>query len=155
MDADVGRVRFLRVDHGGIPGFGATPSFIPVEAVTSVGDEVRVDRSAAVVAEAPCYDPDVVDLAHSRAVDYYGRLSGYYGVPLYLTRERAVVGQTLAIPEAFLREVAAEDAREFPDAVAALRPVIRVAGPRISRAGQPTTDAAICNHWLMHGDRMA
>jgi sporulation protein YlmC with PRC-barrel domain len=87
VDPDRGKVRFLRVEHGGILGFGATPSFIPVEAVDRVVDEVHVDVSAGAVARAPRYDPDVVDLADARAVDYYGSVYGYYGYPPFWTLE--------------------------------------------------------------------
>jgi sporulation protein YlmC with PRC-barrel domain len=87
VDDDAGKVRFLRVEHGGILGFGATPSFIPVEAVTRVAEEVHVDRSASAVAAAPRYDPDVVDLADPRAIDYYQGLYGYYGYPPFWAPE--------------------------------------------------------------------
>ncbi|WP_239127690.1 PRC-barrel domain-containing protein [Asanoa siamensis] len=77
VDADEGRVRFLRVEHGGILGFGATPSFVPVEAVTAVLDEaVLIDQSSDRVAGAPRYDPELTDQA-----DYYGDVYGYYGYP--------------------------------------------------------------------------
>lgn len=34
------KVRMLRVEHGGILGFGATASFVPVEAITVITDDV-------------------------------------------------------------------------------------------------------------------
>ncbi|GAA0220584.1 PRC-barrel domain-containing protein [Cryptosporangium japonicum] len=73
VDSDEHRVRFLRLEHGGILGFGATHSLVPVEAITRIDDEVRVDRTRDVVADAPSYDPDVTD------ADYYSGLYGYYG----------------------------------------------------------------------------
>jgi len=77
VDADAGKVRFLRVEHGGILGFGATPSFIPVDAVSRVtDDEVVIDRSREDVAGAPEYDPDLVDQS-----EYYENLYGHYGYP--------------------------------------------------------------------------
>lgn len=77
IDIEEEKVRFLRVEHGGILGFGATPSFIPVDAVTEVkDDEVVVDQSKERVAGAPHYDPDLVDQR-----PYYESLYGYYGYP--------------------------------------------------------------------------
>ncbi|MEH1127172.1 PRC-barrel domain-containing protein [Micromonospora sp. CPCC 206061] len=77
VDSDEEKVRFLRVDHGGILGFGATPSFIPVEAVAEVNDdEVVVDLSKERLAGAPRYDPDLVD-----QLPYYEDVYGYYGYP--------------------------------------------------------------------------
>ncbi|MCM4083826.1 PRC-barrel domain-containing protein [Paractinoplanes hotanensis] len=47
IDTEQEKIRFLRVEHGGLLGIGATPSFIPIDAITDVtGDEVRIDRSA-------------------------------------------------------------------------------------------------------------
>lgn len=61
IDAD-SRVRLLRVDHGGLFGVGATPLYIPVEAVEHVtDDEVAVNRSRVQVADAPPYDPHLID----------------------------------------------------------------------------------------------
>ena len=34
------KVRMLRVEHGGILGFGVTASFVPVEAITVITDDV-------------------------------------------------------------------------------------------------------------------
>jgi sporulation protein YlmC with PRC-barrel domain len=77
VDAEQGKVRFLRVEHGGILGFGATPSFVPVETVAGVSaDEVVVDQSRERVAGAPRYDPDLVDQQQ-----FYESLYGYYGYP--------------------------------------------------------------------------
>lgn len=77
VDADEGKVRMLRVEHGGLLGFGATPSFVPVDAVTRITDEtVYVAQSRDEVADAPRYDPDLTD-----ETEYYGSLYGYYGYP--------------------------------------------------------------------------
>jgi sporulation protein YlmC with PRC-barrel domain len=77
IDAEEGRVRFLRVTHGGILGFGATPSFVPVEAVTRVTeDEVLIDQSSDRISKAPRYDPELVD-----QTGYYTDVYGYYGYP--------------------------------------------------------------------------
>lgn len=75
IDTDEGKVRMLRVEHGGILGFGATPSFIPVDAVTAVEqDAVVIDQSRDRVAGAPRYDPDTVDQR-----EFYDNLYNYYG----------------------------------------------------------------------------
>lgn len=69
------KVRFLRVEHGGLFGFGRTKSFIPVEAITRITDQdVFIDHSREHVAGAPIYDPDLVD-----DLPYYSVLYGYYG----------------------------------------------------------------------------
>ena len=75
IDEAAQKVRFLKVAHGGIMGFGATHSFVPVEAVVSVGDgQVTVESTAQKVAQAPRYDPEVVDnRAHLDILyDHYG-----------------------------------------------------------------------------------
>jgi sporulation protein YlmC with PRC-barrel domain len=75
IDTEQKKVRMLRIEHGGLFGIGATPLFIPVEAVERVtDDEVGVDRSRAQVAEAPRYDPDLIDKDK-----YFTDLYGYYG----------------------------------------------------------------------------
>ncbi|WP_203784601.1 PRC-barrel domain-containing protein [Paractinoplanes rishiriensis] len=75
VDADEQRYRLISVEHGGVTGFGATPSFIPVEAVHGVvGDTIRVGRSSAQVADAPLYDP-----SRMAAGQFCESLYGYYG----------------------------------------------------------------------------
>lgn len=76
VDTAEGKVRFLCVESGGVLGIGATPSFIPVEAVTDIDEEVRISESAQRVAEAPRYDPDIVEPPET---NYYDRVYGYYG----------------------------------------------------------------------------
>ncbi|MEV4703165.1 PRC-barrel domain-containing protein [Actinoplanes sp. NPDC049316] len=79
IDEDEGKVRFLRVEHGGILGFGATPSFVPVDAITDIADEtVFVGESRDRVAGAPRYDPDLV-----QGNEYFDQLYGYYGYMPY------------------------------------------------------------------------
>ena len=75
IDNDEHRVRFLRIEHGGILGLGATPSFVPVDAITRIADgTVHLGESRERVAAAPAYDPDLID-----GSDYYATLYGYYG----------------------------------------------------------------------------
>lgn len=70
-------VRLLQVEHGGILGIGARHTFLPVEAITSIGEqEVVVDVTREHVAGAPAYDPELVD-----EPQFYGNLYGYYGYP--------------------------------------------------------------------------
>lgn len=79
IDTDEHRVRFLRIEHGGILGLGAVPSFVPVDAITQIADgTVHVGESRARVAAAPAYDPDLID-----GSDHYDSLYGYYGPAPY------------------------------------------------------------------------
>ncbi len=75
IDTELKKVRLLRVEHGGLFGIGATPLYIPVEAVEHVtDDEVAVNRSRVQVAEAPHYDPDLFD-----GDKYFAHLHRHYG----------------------------------------------------------------------------
>jgi len=75
IDSQDRKVRFLRVEHGGILGFGATASFIPVDAISRItDDDVYITQPRQHVADAPGYDPDLED-----EMDYYGNIYGYYG----------------------------------------------------------------------------
>ena len=75
IDDEERKVRFLRVEHGGLLGFGETKSFIPVDAITRItADEVFIDHSREHVAGAPRYDPELVD-----DLEYYGSLYDHYG----------------------------------------------------------------------------
>jgi sporulation protein YlmC with PRC-barrel domain len=77
VDAGERRFRLISVEHGGVTGFGATPSFIPVEVVHEVtGGEIRLGRPSAQVADAPLYDP-----SRMAAGEFCERLYGYYGLP--------------------------------------------------------------------------
>ncbi|MCG5461935.1 PRC-barrel domain-containing protein [Micromonospora sp. MED01] len=75
IDREEHKVRFLRVEHGGILGIGATATFLPVEAVSEVTDDtVRVDLTREKVEQAPTYDPEVVE-----ETGYYEDVYWYYG----------------------------------------------------------------------------
>jgi sporulation protein YlmC with PRC-barrel domain len=77
IDTAEHKVRFLRIEHGGVLGLGATPSFVPVDAITRIsGDTVHLSESRERVTGAPRYDPDVID-----GSDLYDSLYGYYGRP--------------------------------------------------------------------------
>jgi sporulation protein YlmC with PRC-barrel domain len=76
IDAEEGRVRILRVERGGILGVGATASFIPVDAITSIDDDaVHVGASRERVFAAPRFDnPGQTD-----ADTYAEQLYQHYG----------------------------------------------------------------------------
>ncbi|MBQ0906087.1 PRC-barrel domain-containing protein [Micromonospora sp. U21] len=75
IDREEHKVRFLRVEHGGILGIGATATFLPVEAISDVTDDtVRVDLTREKIEQAPTYDPEVVEEA-----GYYEDVYWYYG----------------------------------------------------------------------------
>ncbi|RZT79655.1 sporulation protein YlmC with PRC-barrel domain [Micromonospora violae] len=75
IDREEHKVRFLRVEHGGVLGIGATATFIPVEAVSDVTDDtVRVDLTRQKIEQAPTYDPEVVE-----EIGYYEDVYWYYG----------------------------------------------------------------------------
>jgi sporulation protein YlmC with PRC-barrel domain len=75
VDPDRETVRYLRVEHGGILGFGASASFIPVDAIREVTDErVYVETSKERIAGAPRYEPELADQR-----EFYEEISGYYG----------------------------------------------------------------------------
>ncbi|MET3808624.1 sporulation protein YlmC with PRC-barrel domain [Nakamurella sp. UYEF19] len=79
IDTEDHKVRFLEVEHGGFLGLGAKTSFIPVDAISTVGDHVVfIHQSGEHVAAAPPYDPDLQD-----KTGYYDDLSGYYGYQPY------------------------------------------------------------------------
>lgn len=87
------KVRVLQVDNGGILGFGAQSSYIPVDAVTRIShDTVHINQTGRRIAGAPSYSPELgVDN------DHYGSLSGYYGYlpfwnPQYLYPEYPFFG---------------------------------------------------------------
>lgn len=75
IDDTASHVRFLVVQHGGILGFGASESFLPVETITGYSeDEVYVNADRQTVAGAPVYDPDL-----GLPPRFYENTYGYYG----------------------------------------------------------------------------
>jgi sporulation protein YlmC with PRC-barrel domain len=75
VDSTEHKVRMLRLEHGGILGFGATSSFVPVQAITRItANIVYINQTGDTVAGAPRYDPDLAD-----QTDYYANTYGYYG----------------------------------------------------------------------------
>jgi sporulation protein YlmC with PRC-barrel domain len=75
IDEQEHKVRLLRVEHGGILGFGAIASFIPVDAISRITlDTVYLNQPGKHVAGAPGYDPDLKDQLGD-LINMYG----YYG----------------------------------------------------------------------------
>jgi sporulation protein YlmC with PRC-barrel domain len=75
------KVRFMEVASGGFLGFGEKKSFIPVEAITRLTDEVvHISHTREHVAGAPQYDPDLV----AGDPNYFFSLYPYYGYQGYL-----------------------------------------------------------------------
>jgi len=68
------KVRLLEVASGGFLGLGATKVLIPVEAITTIDEQVHINHTREHVARAPRYDPDLVQDQH-----YLGGVYGYYG----------------------------------------------------------------------------
>jgi sporulation protein YlmC with PRC-barrel domain len=79
IDQEEGKVRMVRIEEGGFLGIGATPFFVPVDAITSIAErDVHVDLTRSQVAEAPRYDPVLTDQS-----SYYSELYDYYGYVPY------------------------------------------------------------------------
>lgn len=78
IDPDERRVRFLQVASGGFLGLGENKRLVPVDAVTAMDDTIQIDKDRSHVAEAPVYDPELVEER-----GYYESLYGYYGYSPY------------------------------------------------------------------------
>ena len=74
VDETEKRVRFLEVGSGGFLGIGKSKRLIPVDAVTSIDDDVHVDMDREHIGNSPEYDPEVVP-----APEFYPSIYGYYG----------------------------------------------------------------------------
>ncbi|MEU7332732.1 PRC-barrel domain-containing protein [Streptomyces parvus] len=75
IDESEKRVRFLILEHGGFLGIGEKETYIPVDAVSEVTeDRVHIDRTGDDVAQAPGYDPELLDRN-----EYFGSLYSHYG----------------------------------------------------------------------------
>lgn len=73
------RARFLLVDHGGFLGVGEKKCFFPVDAIrATTSDAVFINDSRDHIAQAPAYDPDLIN---DRA--YLSSIYGYYGYAPY------------------------------------------------------------------------
>lgn len=76
VDTTEEKVRFLVVASGGFLGLGEQKSYVPVDAVTSVGeDTVQIDQSRERLRTAPAYDPELVN-----DTTYNENVFGYYGL---------------------------------------------------------------------------
>lgn len=73
------KVRFIVVAAGGFLGIGEKRFWIPVDAVTSIAEEiVHVDTTVDHVKQAPGYDPEIVP-----SPPYVQDVYEYYGVTPY------------------------------------------------------------------------
>jgi sporulation protein YlmC with PRC-barrel domain len=82
IDESAAKVRFLKVAHGGILGFGVSHSFIPIEEVIGVADgRITIQTSAEKIAGAPRFDPALIDKDHPFADKdrHFEDLYSYYG----------------------------------------------------------------------------
>lgn len=75
IDDNERKVRFLLIEHGGFLGIGETKSFIPVDAISRIGEaEVVINHTRDHVAGAPGYDPALISdrVYHEGIYNYYG-----------------------------------------------------------------------------------
>ncbi|WP_236243455.1 PRC-barrel domain-containing protein [Streptomyces sp. CC228A] len=81
VDEQEGKVRFLLVEHGGFLGLGEKKTFVPVDAVVDVRDDVVVvSQSRRQIADAPPYDPELVDESqYSEDVFRHFGMAPYWG----------------------------------------------------------------------------
>jgi sporulation protein YlmC with PRC-barrel domain len=78
IDESERHVRFLQITSGGFLGLGATKLLIPVEAIERLETEhVRINQSREHLANAPQYDPELVE------DDLYENLYTHYGYSPY------------------------------------------------------------------------
>jgi hypothetical protein len=84
VDREERRVRFLQVALGGFLRFARTTTFIPVEVIISISPtSVQIDRTGALVATAPTYDPEFID-----DLALFARTWGHYELTPYWTPPR-------------------------------------------------------------------
>jgi sporulation protein YlmC with PRC-barrel domain len=78
IDQEERQVRFLEVGSGGVLGLGKTMQLVPVEAISSITDDVvQLSPERAHLAGAPAYDPELVEST------YYEDVYRYYDYPPY------------------------------------------------------------------------
>jgi sporulation protein YlmC with PRC-barrel domain len=81
IDAGERKVRMLEVRAGGFLGIGVKHFLLPVDAVTSVGEDVvHVNETRERIAHSPAYNPHLVQ-ASTR--EYWEPFYGYYGLSPY------------------------------------------------------------------------
>ncbi|MBE0011072.1 PRC-barrel domain-containing protein [Arthrobacter sp. AET 35A] len=74
IDEGENKVRFLEVGSGGILGLGQNKSFIPVDSITGVEDDVHINQTREHVAGAPAYNPELTEQS-----SFYEDIYSYYG----------------------------------------------------------------------------
>lgn len=78
IDEQEHKVRFLQVASGGFLGLGKTKFLLPVDAIMRITpDAVYINQTRERIADAPHYDPALVDER------YINDLYGHYGYPPY------------------------------------------------------------------------
>jgi sporulation protein YlmC with PRC-barrel domain len=79
LDEQEGRVRMIRVAHGGILGIGESHFLVPVDAITSIDDDqVHIDRVQRNLSDVPGYDPQLAEDPM-----YYQNVYGWWGYGPY------------------------------------------------------------------------
>ncbi|MFZ0226254.1 MAG: PRC-barrel domain-containing protein [Mycobacterium sp.] len=85
------KARFLLVEHGGFLGIGEKKSFLPVDAITwTTSDDVSINDTRDHIAQAPGYDPELVNDS-----GYQSSIYGYYGCAPYWSAGYAYPGFNL------------------------------------------------------------
>ena len=88
VDNQEGRVRMLRVAHGGFLGIGEDHFLVPVDAITRIdADHVHVDRERERLSDVPGYNPELAEDPM-----YYGNVYGWWGYGPYWTSGYAYPG---------------------------------------------------------------
>lgn len=91
VDDSERKARFLLVEHGGFLGIGEKKSFLPVDAITwTTSDDVSINDTRDHIAEAPGYDPELVNDS-----GYQSSIYGYYGCAPYWSAGYAYPGFNL------------------------------------------------------------
>jgi sporulation protein YlmC with PRC-barrel domain len=86
VDAGGRHVRLLRVVRGGILGFGVTPCYVPVEAISQVGTVVRIWSRGGTVAGSSTYDPKLMAEPVAPNADYHWAYAQYWMPGAHLSR---------------------------------------------------------------------
>lgn len=85
------KARFLLVEHGGFLGIGEKKSFIPIDTISrTTSDDVYLNDTRDHIAEAPGYDPNMVNDRN-----YQSSIYGYYGCAPYWSAGYAYPGFNL------------------------------------------------------------
>jgi hypothetical protein len=86
VDAGGRQVRLLRVVRGGILGFGVTPCYVPVGAISHVGSVVRIWSCGGTAAGSSTYDPELTAEPVTPSADYHWAYAPYWMPGAHLSR---------------------------------------------------------------------